>query len=211
MARTNLSIDRTVFEEFAAEAGRRNMTMFAFANESLAAISKISAEGGDPSSIYSVWKVVSILKEADAITLPSDFVEELIEELYSADKERLLQHFADLGASLVGLLKIFADDAASLTALAKEFGFIVPIKRFSLSNGNNGNIEVDVVGAGKSIATTECSTAFLKAVLNGYGYSVVKDDLHPGAIRLWGQKRSQGKAEAFAAPPVALSGNHTTG
>ena len=199
MARTNLSIDREVFREFAAQVERRNMTMFAFANESLTAVSKIAAEGGDPSSLYSIWKVVSILKEADAITLPSDFVEILIEELYVRDKRRVLQHFSDLGASMVGLLKIFADDATSLTALAKEFGFIVPIKRFSLSNGGTGNIQLDVVGAGRSMATTECSTAFLKAVLNGYGYSVFKEDLHPGAIRLWGQKRSQAVTEVFPA------------
>ncbi len=202
MARTNLSIDRNVFEEFATQVEKRNMTMFAFANESLSVISKIAAEGGDPSSLYSIWKVVSILKEADAITLPSDFVEQLIEELYVSDKERLLRHFSDLGASLVGLLKIFAEDANSLSALAKEFGFIVPIKRFTLSNGGNGNIQVDVVGAGKSMATTECSTAFLKAVLNGYGYSVFKEDLHPGAIRIWSQKRSQAVTEVFSATPL---------
>ncbi len=202
MARTNLSIDRNVFDEFATQVEKRNMTMFAFANESLSVISKIAAEGGDPSSLYSIWKVVSILKEADAITLPSDFVEQLIEELYISDKERLLQHFTDLGASLVGLLKIFAEDANSLSALAKEFGFIVPIKRFTLSNGGNGNIQVDVVGAGKSMATTECSTAFLKAILNGYGYLVFKEDLHPGAIRIWSQKRSQAVAEVFSPVPT---------
>lgn len=202
MARTNLSIDRNVFEEFAAQVEKRNMTMFAFANESLSVISKIAAEGGDPASLYSVWKVTTILKEADAITLPSGFVEDLIEELYSTNKERLLEHFRDLGGSLVGLLKIFAEDVTSLSGLAKEFGFIVPLKRFSMSNGVNGNIQVDVVGAGKTMATTECSCEFLKAVLSGYGYSVIKADLHPGAIRLWGQKRSLTKSEAFIAAPA---------
>ncbi len=202
MARTNLSIDRNVFEEFADQVEKRNMTMYAFANESLSVISKVAAEGGDPSSLYSIWKVVNILKEADAITLPSDFVEQLIDELYAADKERLLQHFSELGASIVGLLKIFAEDATSLSALAKEFGFIVPIKRFTLTNGGNGNIRVDVVGAGKSMATTECSTAFLKAVLNGYGYTVSKEDIHPGAIRILSQKRSQAMAEAVSVAPT---------
>lgn len=202
MARTNLSIDRSIFEEFATQVEKRNMTMFAFANESLSVISKIAADGGDPSELYSIWKVTTILKEADAITLPSGFVEQLIEELYVLDKQRLLDHFHELGNSLVGLLKIFAEDVSSLTALAKEFGFIVPIKRFSLSNGVNGNIQVDVVGAGRSIATTECSSEFLKAVLNGYGYSVSKEDIHPGAIRLWGQKRSLPASEPFVAPPL---------
>ena len=52
MARTNLSIDRQVFEEFAAEAERRKMTLFAFANESLSAVAKISQEGGNPEEFY---------------------------------------------------------------------------------------------------------------------------------------------------------------
>jgi hypothetical protein len=203
MARTNLSIDREVFEDFAAQAARKNMTMFAFANESLSIVSKIASEGGDPSSLYSMWKVNSILKQADAITLPSDFAEVLIEELYAEDRQRLLKHFRDLGDSMVGLLRMFADDVRSLSMLAKEFGFVVPIKRFSLSDGASGNIQVDVVGAGRSMAVVECSCEFLKAVLNGYGYSVTREDLHPGTMRLWGQKKSSIRSEAFAGAAVS--------
>ena len=202
MSRTNLSIDRTVFEEFSAQVGRRNMTLFAFANESLTAVSKIAAEGGNPSDIYSIWKVVSILKEVDAISLPSSFVEGLIADLYETDKERLLARFRELGTSMVGMLKIFAGDVSSLTKLAKDFGFIVPIKHFTLSNGGNGDIHVDVIGTGKTMQATECSNEFLKAVLDGYGYTVLKEDIHPGALRLWGQKRSQPRTEEFVTPEV---------
>lgn len=190
MARTNLSIDRKVFEEFAHQVEKRNMTMFAYANESLSVMSKIAAEGGDPSSLYSVWKVTTILKEADAIMLPSDFFEDLLDELYASDRQRLLDRFRALGSSLVGLLKIFADDVANLGALAKEFSFMVPIKHFSLSKGPNGDIKVDVVGAGKRMAAAECSSEFLKGILNGYGYSVVKEDLHPGVMRFWAEMKT---------------------
>ena len=76
MGRTSLSIDRAVFDEFAAQVARRNMTLFAFSNECLSAMAKITAEGGDPSELYNVWKELSILKEAEDVTLPSGFYEE---------------------------------------------------------------------------------------------------------------------------------------
>jgi hypothetical protein len=192
MARTNLSIDRKVFDEFSAQAQRKNMTLFAFANESLSAISKISAEGGSPSEMYQIWHVLTILRQVDIITLPSDFVEELIDKLYEADKEATLSRFRELGASIVGLLKMATEDLMGLSDLAHDFGFIIPIKHFSLTSKKDGTVEVDVVGAGKGMQTTVCSTEFLKAILNGYGYDVVKEEIHAGAIRLWAQVRNWG-------------------
>ena len=127
MARTNLSIDKTVFEEFAAEADRRKMTLFAFANEALSAITKISREGGDPEEFYKIWRVLSILRQVDVITLPTDFVEYLIERQYKADAVGTKAKFRELGTSLVGLLKMAAENIEDVTPLAKDFGMFIPI------------------------------------------------------------------------------------
>jgi hypothetical protein len=191
MVRTNLSIDKAVFEEFAAEADRRKMTLFAFANESLSAITKISQEGGNPEEFYKIWRVLSILRQVDVITLPSDFVEVLIEGQFHADRGATKAKFRELGSSLVGLLKMAAEDLEDLSPLAKDFGFFIPIKHFGLTNLKSGLVQVDVVGAGKALPTTECSSEFLKAIINGYGYAVVKEDLHPGTIRLLAEKTSR--------------------
>jgi hypothetical protein len=188
MVRTNLSIDKAVFEEFAAEADRRKMTLFAFANESLAAITKISQEGGNPEEFYRIWRVLSILRQVDVITLPSDFIDELIERLYKVDSVATRSKFRELGASLVGLLKMAAENIEDLGPLAKDFGFIIPIKHFALTEPKPGMVQVDVVGAGKAIETTQCSAEFLKAIIEGYGYAVIKEDLHPGTIRLVAEK-----------------------
>ncbi len=188
LARTNLSIDREVFEEFAAEADRRRMTLFAFANQSLSAITRISKEGGNPDEFYKIWRVLSILRQVDVITLPSDFVEELIDAQYKANASATKAKFRNLGTSLVGLLKMAAEDVESLTPLAKDFGFFIPIKHFAISRLRDGNIEVDVVGAGKAIQTTECSAEFLKSIIEGYGYAISKQELHPGTVRLLAQK-----------------------
>lgn len=184
MARTNLSIDRAVFEEFAAEADRRKMTLFAFANESLSAITKISQEGGNPDEFHRIWRVLEILREVDVITLPSDFVEELIQRLYKSNPEVIRTKFRELGTSIVGLLKMVAEDVEDLTPLAKDFAFFVPVKHFELRRVKDGIVQVDVVGAGKAIETTECSAEFLKAILAGYSYVVTKSEIHPGTMRL---------------------------
>ncbi len=188
MVRTNLSIDKAVFEEFAAEADRRKMTLFAFANESLSAITKISQEGGNPDEFYKIWRVLSILRQVDVITLPSDFVEDLIERLYRSDAALTRAKFRELGTSLVGLLKMAAEDIEDITPLAKDFGMFIPIKHFDLRASKDGRLQLDVVGAGKGIETTECSSEFLKAILAGYGYAVEKEDLHPGTIRILAEK-----------------------
>lgn len=191
MARTNLSIDKQVFEEFAAEADRRKMTLFAFANESLSAITKISQEGGHPDEFYKIWRVLSILRQVDVITLPSDFVEELIERLYRTDSAATKSTFRELGTSLVGLLKMAAENLEDLSPLARDFSFFIPIKHFDLQV-KGGNVQVDVVGAGKGMETTECSAEFLRSILVGYGYVITKQELHPGTIRLIAQKSGKG-------------------
>jgi len=192
MVRTNLSIDKGVFEEFAAEADRRKMTLFAFANESLSAITKISQEGGNPEEFYKIWRVLSILREVDVITLPSDFVEDFIERLYKDDPQLTRSKFRNLGTSIVGLLKMAAENIEDLTPLAKDFGFFIPIKHFELRKLKDGTVQVDVVGAGKTAETTECSAEFLKSILAGYGYAVIREELHPGTMRLQAEKTGRG-------------------
>ncbi len=191
MVRTNISVDREVFDEFAAEADRRKMTLYAFANEALSAVTKVSREGGTPDEFYRIWRVLSIRKQVDVITLPSDFVELFIERLYKADTQATKAMFSELGSSLVGLLKMVAEDIEELSPLAKDFGSIIPIKSFNLTEGSDGHIKLDVVGAGKGLETTECSSEFLKSILVGYGYVVTKEDLHAGTIRLLAKKNGR--------------------
>lgn len=190
MARTSISVDQEVFEEFSSEAKQKDRTLFAFANQSLSAIAKISAEGGDPSDLYRLWRSVNLMKQIDVITLPSDFVDGMVEKMYAADKEVLLRMFAKLGSDLVGVLKLAAKDLDGLANLAKDFTLLIPIKRFTvLKLQGDDEIEIDVVGAGRRIESTECSFAFLQSVLNGYGYKVTRHEVNLGTIVVWASKR----------------------
>jgi len=189
MARTNISVDQQVFEEFSSQAEQQNKTLFAFANESLTAVSKICAEGGSPADLYSLWRSFSILKQVDVITLPSDFVDELVSKLYVIDKATPLNMFHNLGASLVGLLRIAAEDLDKLADLAKDFTAILPVKQFKIVKQDENSVELDIVGAGRKLESTECTFEFVKAVLNGYGYTVTKHEISIGTLRIWATKR----------------------
>ena len=158
MARTNISVDQAVFEEFSSQAKLKDKTLFAFANESLSTVARISAEGGDPSELYGLWRTISILKQVDVITLPSEFVDDLIAKQYAADREGLLRMFSDLGSRLVGVLKIAAHDIDGLSELAKDLVMLLPLKQLKISRSTDVNsIEIRMVGTGRSKESTECS------------------------------------------------------
>src|SRR5271170_6577995 len=190
MARTNISIDEGVFEQLSSEAKRTNKTLFAFANESLSTVSKISSEGGDPASLYSLWRAITVLKQVDVITFPSDFVDELVAKEYASDKQGVLKMFSDLGSNLVGVLKIAAADIDQLSRLGQDFALLLPLKRLQVTKGKSEDtIDISIVGAGRRIESTECSFAFLQAILNGYGYTVTKHEINTGTIMASASKR----------------------
>ncbi|MGD0636457.1 MAG: hypothetical protein ABSA72_00255 [Nitrososphaerales archaeon] len=185
MARTNISVDQSVFDAFSAEAGRQNKTLFAFANESLSVVTKVASEGGSPADLYSMWRSVTLLKQFDVITLPADFVDDVTAELYAAHKEATLKRFGEIGSRFVTVLKIFAPELTDLTAVEKDFRGLLPIKQLAIKDQGKGTLEIDVVGAGRRIESTECAREFLIAIVRGYGYSVTRQETNIGTIRLW--------------------------
>lgn len=189
MARANISIDKDVFSSYSAQVSRKGKTLYTSTNEWLETASEILAEGGDAGDLLRLWRSYSVLKEVDIITLPSDFVDDLIGNLYEADKDAILKMFSTLGSSLVGLLKIAAPDIEQLAALAKDFVMLIPVKRLEIIKKDGDSVEMNIVGAGKKLSSTECSFEFVKAILNGYGYVVSSHDVSVGAIRLRAGRR----------------------
>ncbi len=185
MARTNISVDQNVFDAFSAEAARQNKTLFAFANESLTVVTKVATEGGTPSELYGMWRSVTLLKQFDVITLPADFVDDVTAELYASHKEATLKRFSEIGSRFVSVLKIFAPELSDLTTVEKDFRGLLPIKNLAIKEQGKGILEIDVVGAGRRIESTECAREFLIAIARGYGYTVTRQETNIGTIRLW--------------------------
>ena len=189
MPRISLSVDRNIGNEFSTQAERADKTLYTFANEWLDTASKISAEGGTAKEALENWRIFSVLRDVEIITLPADFVENLIVRLYSAEKENLFKMFSDLGAGLVGVMKMVAPDVEQLAVLAKDFAGIIPTKRIDIIKSDTNSVQVNIIGAGRRTETTECSFEFVKALLNGYGYTVSSQELGVGTIRMRAAKR----------------------
>jgi hypothetical protein len=184
MPRVSIAADKYIAEEFSMQAGRKGKTLYTFTNEWLDTDSKISAEGGTAEDILGHWRVCSILRQVDIITLPADFVEQLISKLYVSEKENVLKMFRELGESLVNLAKMAAPDIEQLAALGRYFSEVIPTKKIEITKAGSNSVEVDIVGAGREMATTECSYEFIKAMLNGYGYNISSHQLGIGTIRI---------------------------
>ena len=187
MTRSSISVDTNISDEFSLQAERAGKTLYTFANEWLDAASKISADGGTAEEIIGYWRIFSVLKQVDVITLPAEFVEELIAHLYALEKESLIKTFSKLGSDLVSFMKMAAPDIGQLTLLAREFAGVIPTKRIDIRTEGSA-IQVDIVGAGRRIETTECSFEFVKAILIGYGYRITSQDVGIGIIRVRGSK-----------------------
>ena len=191
MPRSNISVDKKVFDDFSAQAMLEGKTLYAFTNDWLGAAAKISSQGGKGKDVFDLWRSSAILKQFDTIVLPSDFVDDMLVKLYATDKSGLLKSFSDLGRELVGILKIAADSVEALSDLVREFTPFTPIKRFETKMIDGNSTEVNIVGVGKKIESTECCYEFLRAVLIGYGYDVSSHELYPGTIRLTATKRGR--------------------
>jgi hypothetical protein len=198
--RVSISVERGIGEEFSLEAGRTGRPLYSFANEWLATASKISAQGGTADRTEEEWKVLSVFKDAEVIPLPADFVDQIVEGLCRADRERTLKTFGALGDSLANLLRIYAPNIDQLADLAKGFAGIVPVKRLDIERINADSIVLSVVGAGRKYAVTECAFEFVRAVLEGYGYAVTAYELGVGTIRAEAKRRDQMAEQAGGAP-----------
>ncbi|MDG6929252.1 MAG: hypothetical protein JRN39_04585 [Nitrososphaerota archaeon] len=185
MARTNISVDRAVFEQFAGVARKQDKSLFAFANEILSTLAGIYSEGGDVRELHRLWQSFSLIKNyVDVLTLPSDFVDEMIRRLYASDREGTLRMFGDLGKQLVGVLKMVAPDMDRLTEMAQEFIVLLPVKTFRVSRREGGEIQVDIIGAWRKVESAECTAEFVRSLLSGYGFDVSAMETMVGLVRL---------------------------
>jgi hypothetical protein len=186
MDRVNICVDQDTFRDISYVAKSESKTLFAFANEWMSVVAKISTEGWSPSKLQGLCRSISLMKEMDVITLPSDFVDVLIAKQYASDKEELFKIVRNLGNEVASVVKMVALDLPQLGNLADEFLALLPLKRFNLSIDENGTTaKIVVVGAGRRKESTECALELLSSILNSYGYSITRSEVAVGTLRVW--------------------------
>jgi len=179
--RTTLAVRREVAEKLSELAKERKSSVYALASSILKQGVEVIKESGSDSVISNLWRVYKVLRDVDAVVLPSYFMDALIKELYSHDRKRLFSLFSQLGRDVGLLMKTYASSFEELVSLATLFSYFFPLKRIEL---RKEGLEISVVGIGESIETTEAVSVAAKEMLSVYGVEVVNQTVSRGMMKL---------------------------
>jgi len=184
MSRASLAVEATLADELWHLAKERNMTLYALTNHILENAISLMKEGTDISVLRELWQVHKALKDVDAVVLPSDFMDDLLETLYRFEGEELLKRFHKLGQELGQYLRFLADDLDQLLGLAQIYMKFLPVKRIESMYIGDGLHEIRLVGVGGRIESTMCVFELIKGILKEYDASLLEENVSKGIIRL---------------------------
>ncbi len=182
--RTTLAVRRDVAEKLSELARERRSTVYSLASSILEQGIQVVRESGSDTVISNLWRVYKILRDADAVVLPSYFMDELIRELYNHDKKKLFSLFSQLGRDVGLLMKTYASSFEELVSLATLFSYFFPLKRVELKNLGKDGVEISVVGIGESVETTQAVSVAAKEMLSVFGVEVLNQSVSRGVIKL---------------------------
>ncbi len=182
--RTTLAVRKDVAERLSELARERKSSIYALASSILEQGIQVVRESGSDSVISNLWRVYKILRDADAVVLPSYFMDALIKELYNHDKKKLFSLFSQLGRDVGLLMKTYVSSFEELVSLAALFSYFFPLKRIEIRDLGKDGMEISVVGVGESIETTEAVTVAAKEMLSVFGIEVVSQTVSRGMMKL---------------------------
>jgi hypothetical protein len=182
--RTTLAVRREVAEKLSELAKERKSSVYALASSILEQGIEVIRESGSDSVISNLWRVYKVLRDADAVVLPSYFMDALIKELYNHDRKKLFSLFSQLGRDVGLLMKTYASSFEELVSLATLFSYFFPLKRVELRNLGKVGFEISVVGIGESVETTEAVSVAAKEMLSVFGVEVVNQTVTRGVMKL---------------------------
>ncbi len=184
MYRSTLSVNGEIAKELLALAKERNMTLFALTNQILETAILLMKMGVDFQALRNLVSVLKILRDVDAVVIPSDFLDKLIYELYKNNQKEILNSFKQLGMELAEYFKLEAMDIEKLVSLAQTLSTLLPLKRVSLRRLNHTTYELSAVGVGGRLESTYCVYYFLEGVLEKYGLEIQDKTISKGLVNV---------------------------
>lgn len=185
MARVNVRLDGMNAMAVSSIAKSEEKSVRAFVNEWLTVAATLSNEGWTVKKLETLCNSFTLMKEVDAVTLPSDFVDELIAREFKTDKQGLFKMFRQMGSQIADVVKIDSPNIGDVANVANEFLPLLPLKLFNISpDATGGTLEIQIVGAGRRIESTECAFQTLKGFLDSYGFSVTSSQISVGTLRV---------------------------
>ncbi|MEM0445059.1 MAG: hypothetical protein QXO86_01805 [Nitrososphaerota archaeon] len=184
MYRSTLSVNGDIAKELLSLAREKNMTLFSLTNQILETAIMFMKMGIDFQGLRNLVSVMKILKDVDAVVIPSDFLDKLIAELYKNNQKELLNSFKQLGMELAEYLKLEAPNVEKLVSLAQTLSTFFPLKRIALRRLNHTTYELSAVGVGGRQESTLCVYNFVEGVLEKYGLEIQDKSISKGLINI---------------------------
>jgi hypothetical protein len=141
-------------------------------------------EGMDIDFLRDLWKTYRILRDFDAILLPSEFMDNLLSKLYEKDRDFLLNSFYKLGREVGKYIRILADTPEQLFQLGNKLLKFYPLKTVNIKSIGPGLYEVSAFGVGGVIESTQCVFELAKGIFEEFRLRIVESEVSKGLLRL---------------------------
>ncbi|MEM1936581.1 MAG: hypothetical protein QXX49_00685 [Candidatus Caldarchaeum sp.] len=184
MVRASLAVDAEIAEALSRVAEEKHMTLYSLTNQLLKMSVDLLRENFEIQDIKNLIKAYWVLRDVDAVVLPSDFMDSIIADLYSKDRESLLKKFKQLGQDVGKYLKVYAETVDGLLQLAGIVSKFFPLKKLDVKYTSKGVYEVALIGVGGRIESTQCVFEAMKGVLEEYGLKILDHSLAKGLIKV---------------------------
>jgi hypothetical protein len=184
MGRMSLAVESNLGEELSQLAKKKNMTLYALTNEIIEAGIEAMNEGMDLDFLRDLWRTYRILRDFDAILLPSEFMDNLLSKLYERDRDFLLNSFYKLGREVGKYLKILAETPEQLFQLGNKLLKFYPLKTVNVKSIGPGQYEVNAFGVGGVIESTHCVFELAKGIFEEFRLRIVESEVSKGLLRL---------------------------
>lgn len=184
MARMSLAVESNLGEELSQLAKKKNMTLYALTNEIIEAGLDAINEGMELEFLKDFWKTYRILKDFDAILLPSEFMDSILKRLYEKDREFLLNSFYRLGRDVGKYLRILANTPEQLFELGHTLLKFYPLKTVNIRSLGPSLYEVNAFGVGGTIESTECVFELAKGIFEEFRLKIVESEISKGLLRI---------------------------
>lgn len=183
MVRASLAVDAEIADSLSKLAEAKHMTLYSLTNQILQTFVEMMNENIEPQDVKALFRAHVLLRDLDAVVLPSEFMDMLIADLYAVNKEKLLERFRQLGRDVGKVLKVYAASVEELFELAKTVGQFFPLKRLEVRPKQMKQYEIALLGVGSRPESTQCVYESVKAILHEYGYRTRNETVGKGIIK----------------------------
>ncbi|MEM2024325.1 MAG: hypothetical protein QXG69_06015 [Candidatus Caldarchaeum sp.] len=184
MVRASLAVDAEVAEALSKLAEEKHMTLYSLTNQILKTSLELIRENLEIQDLKNLLTAYWILRDLDAVVLPSDFMDTLIAELYTKDRESVLKKFRQLGKDVGKYLKVHANSFEELLQLGRTVGRFFPLKKLEVKYISHNTYEIAIVGVGGRFESTQCVFEAMKGILDEYGLTTSEETITKGLIKV---------------------------